>query len=89
MIEAIDDFMTKYRYRRTFPQDEYMPVLAGFGVEYEPHRQHLTKTELFDLLLDRRLELMPEITVEEVSNGETIQEELDALVGSDLAASRS
>lgn len=76
MIAQIDQFMTDNIYRQSFDEEEFTKIFADFGIV--PHRKHLTRSEVYDKLLDLRNRIGKE------QDG-VLQEELDALIGSDIA----
>jgi len=85
LLEIVDQRIRKIHARRSLNKEEVASLLDGLPNEWEPHREHFTRSEVQDMLLDVRHAL----TAEERKEHDDIQEELDALIGSDVDAGGS
>jgi len=84
MIDEIDEILREINYRRSFHKDEAQEFLEPLGVTLDWHREYMTKAEFSDMLLDLRLEHMEANPLQQEEANDSVQEELDALVGADL-----
>ncbi len=86
-IAKIDGIFPDIHYRSAFHRDELEVLFEGLPVDWTPYREYFTRSEVEDMLLDTRSTVMGRMNVTEETDGE-LQEELNALVGANLDASR-
>jgi hypothetical protein len=90
-IEQIDEQLTKIFRRKSLSIEEVKEMLGSLGVEYSWYCERMshTRTEVQNMLLDLRSEHTETntITKEVTQDGEAIQDELDALIGTDINVS--